>query len=186
MRKQLPKKEKQGRKLVVFITKEEFEKVFEKCEDKELKLSLLLAFEAGMRISEIVGFKRKDGSWKVPPLEKENVDMNSHTIRIISGKGNKDRVVPLPKRFNLVAYKMLPIKMARRTIQHNTTQLCKKVLGKNLSFHKFRHGFGSHLAGKGRPLHEIQQLMGHSRLDTTGIYLHANPKQAIEGARDAF
>jgi hypothetical protein len=29
-------------------------------------------------------------------------------------------------------------------------------------------------------------LAGHSRLDTTGIYLHANPKEAVEGARDVF
>jgi integrase len=49
-----------------------------------------------------------------------------------------------------------------------------------------RHGFGSHLASAGRPLHEIQMLMGHSSISTTGIYLHANPKAAIEGARDVF
>jgi len=43
-----------------------------------------------------------------------------------------------------------------------------------------------HTGRNGRPLHEIQMLMGHSRLDTTGIYLHANPRQAIEGAQNVF
>jgi len=61
-----------------------------------------------------------------------------------------------------------------------------KLLNKKISFHSLRHGFGSHLASMGRPIHEIQMLMGHSRMDTTGIYLHANPKAAVEGARELF
>ena len=60
------------------------------------------------------------------------------------------------------------------------------VLKKEITFHTLRHGFCSHLAEMGRPLHEIQMLAGHSRLDTTGIYLHANPKKAIQGATDVF
>jgi len=35
-------------------------------------------------------------------------------------------------------------------------------------------------------LHQVQMLMGHSRLDTTGIYLHANPKEAIDKAQELF
>jgi integrase len=185
LEKDTVKKERQGEKLIIYITQDEFEKVFNSCKDKEVRLSLLLAFESGLRISEIVGFKRKDGSWKVPPLTKDRINLIEHNIKIF-GKGNKERVVPLPKRFNLNAYNMLPLEIPRRTLQDKTMKLCNKVLNKKLSFHKFRHGFGSHLAGKGRPLHEIQYLMGHSRLDTTGIYLHSNPKQTIEAARDSF
>jgi len=81
---------------------------------------------------------------------------------------------------------MLPLTINRRPLQSFITELGRKVLDKKISFHTLRHGFGSHLAGSNRPLHEIQMLMGHSRLDTTGIYLHANPKKAIEGAREVF
>lgn len=121
---------------------------------------------------------------KIPKLTKENVEPAS--IRIISGKGNKDRIVPRPKRFNDKAKAMLPLTIKRRALQDFISKLGREVLHKEITFHTLRHGFGSHLAGQGRPLHEIQMLMGHSRLDTTGIYLHANPVKAVEGAREVF
>ena len=184
------------KKLPKVLTQEEFVKVFseatkqyQKIKGKrkktinEYRLAMLLGFEAGMRISEIVGLKEKV-EWKIQPLSKEQIGGNS--IRIISGKGAKDRIVPKPKRVNEKAVNMLPIKIGRRALQKYITALGLKVLNKHITFHTLRHGFGTHLAGSGRPLHEIQMLMGHSRLDTTGIYLHANPVKAIEGAQDAF
>jgi len=150
---------------------------------KEFRLCMILGFEGGMRISEIVGYKRKDGT-QINSLVKEQFEGNQ--IRIVDGKGNKDRIVPKPKRINETIISTLPIKIGRRALQKYITKLGKEVLNKHITFHTLRHGFGSHLAGSGRPLHEIQMLMGHSRLDTTGIYLHANPKQAIQGAQDVF
>lgn len=181
------------KKLPKIINQEEFEQLFEaatkrekaakskarKLTIKQYRIAMLLGFEAGLRISEIVGYIDR-----VPPLAKEQVEQ-SH-IRVISGKGEKDRMTPRPKRFNEVARQMLPLKIKRRALQLFVTTLGKEILNKPISFHTLRHGFGSHLAGQNRPLHEIQMLMGHARLDTTGIYLHANPKQAIEGARDVF
>lgn len=168
-------------KIPRIISQEEFEKLFEAEKNKEFKLAYLLGFEAGMRISEIVGYKDI-----VPRLEKDQIDMKQHNIRVISGKGQKDRVVPLPKRFNKNAYDLLPLMIPRRTLQGAITRLGKRVLGKDISFHTLRHGFGTHLSNEGRPISEIQYLLGHSRLDTTGIYLHTNPTKAIEGAREAF
>lgn len=172
------------RKLPKTITKEEFEIIFKAAskdkrkDKKQMMLAMLLGFEAGMRISEIVGLENK-----IPSLTKDNVDSSS--IRINQGKGKKDRIVPRPKRMNDAALKLLPLKIQRRTLQRYIQKLGFIHLGKHITFHTLRHGFGSHLA-QTRPLHEVQMLMGHSRLDTTGIYLHANPKKAIEGAREVF
>jgi len=169
------------KKLPKIISQEEFEKVLKATEKKEYKVAFLLGFESGLRLSEIVGFKDK-----VPKLSKENVSLEQNTIRVISGKGGKDRIVPLPKRFNINALKLLPLKMSRRSLQSKITEIGEEVLNKKITFHTLRHGFGSHLAGKGMPLHQIQMLMGHSRLDTTGIYLHANPKESIDKSRELF
>ena len=169
-------------------------------------ISMVLGFGAGMRISEIVGFEgeskrrkdRKDPKSEIiqkdttiPKLTADRLENNM--IRIIAGKGQKDRITLLPGKLLLRAginreelKKNLPLRVSRRAIQLYIEQLGNKVLGKNISFHKLRHGFGSTLAGANRPLHEIQMLMGHSRLDTTGIYLHANPQSAIKGAEDVF
>jgi len=75
---------------------------------------------------------------------------------------------------------LLPIKIPRRTVQYRFTQLSKKILGKRMSFHTLRHGFGNYQANVlNVPLPIVQQMMGHSRLDTTGIYTKANPEHAI-------
>lgn len=168
------------KRLPKIISQEEFEKIFAAEKNKEYKLAFLLGFEAGLRISEIVGWKDK-----IKPLASEQIDLSGNTIKIL-GKGGKERIVPLPNRVNTNALKLLPIKLSRRALQWEIKKLGREILNKDISFHTLRHGFGSHLAGKGRPLHEIQMLMGHSRLDTTGIYLHANPKQAVDGAKAAF
>ena len=172
------------KKIPKILSQEEFELLYKMARVKkgvpgiELRIAMLLGFEAGMRISEIVGYLNR-----VPPLTKDKIEDAS--IRIESGKGKKDRIVPRPKRLHDGLKKFFPLKINRRTLQRQVTVLGKIVLGKDITFHTLRHGFGSHLA-QTRPLHEVQMLMGHSRLDTTGVYLHANPKQAIDGARDVF
>lgn len=191
LKKQLPRKKARGRKLPDFITFEEYNKFLKGLNDRKLEkeytLCAVLGFEAGMRLSEMVGYKNnKSNEWIVPPLIKEQIDLQRHTIKIISGKGGKDRIVPLPKSFNERALKLIPITKNRRTIQRFFSKYTKLILGRNLSIHKFRHGFGSRLANQNVPIHQIQMWMGHSRLDTTGIYLHANPKQAVDGAREVF
>lgn len=181
------------KKLPKIITKEEFEQIFteayisenktkkklRKNRIRKYRIAMLLGFEAGMRISEIVGLEGR-----VPELNKSNIEKEA--IRIIEGKGKKDRVVPKPKRLNDKAIKLLPLNIKRRALQSFVTKLGKNVLKKKITFHTLRHGFASHLVNNNIPLHEVQMLMGHSRLDTTGIYLHANPKKAIKSARESF
>lgn len=176
-----------GKKLPKIINQEEFELILSKVDNvkritsrrkKEYKIAMVLGFEAGMRISEIVGFKDK-----IPALDKPQIE--AAQIRIL-GKGGKERVVPRPKRINATVLKFLPLKIKRRSLQKFVTDLGEKHLKRKITFHTLRHGFCSHLAGSGTPLHEIQMFAGHSRLDTTGIYLHANPKEAIEKARELF
>ena len=180
------------KKLPNFVTQEEFEQLFEaliklerkstKARAKRLKqyrIAILLGFEGGLRISEVIG-------WPLGEIPKLTKDMVSEVSIKLKGKRGKERVVPRPRRFSDKAKEMLPLKISRRPLQRFITKLGDEVLHRHISFHTMRHGFGSHLAGEGRPLHEIQMLMGHSRLDTTGIYLHANPKIAVEKAREVF
>jgi len=48
-----------AQKRIDYISFEEFQKVYDACKDKKLKLCILLGFGSGLRISEIVGYKRK-------------------------------------------------------------------------------------------------------------------------------
>ena len=173
-------------KLIKYVEFKDFQKLYSRCKNKKLRLSILLGFGSGLRISEIVGFKRRDGSI-IPPLTSENVDLSKHQIKIINAKGKKWRITITPPLLNESMLKLLPLKIKRRTLQYQFKVLSKKVLNKNLSFHSLRHGFGNYQANVLKiPLPIVQGLMGHSRLDTTGIYTKVNPEHAIKTSWEAM
>lgn len=169
-----------AQKLVKFIDLEDFEKILKAEKDKRFKLAYVLGFGSGLRISEIVGYE------SIKPLTKEQVDLEKHQIRII-GKGDKERITVTNPWLNKTNIEMLPLNIPRRTLQGRFTRLCGRVLGKKLNFHTLRHGFGNFMANtKNIPLPMVQQMLGHSRLDTTGIYTKANPIKTIQTAWESF
>jgi len=169
-----------AQKLVKFIEIEEFRKVLAAEKNRELKLAYSLAFGSGLRISEIVGYN------KIKPLQEGQIDLERHQIKIL-GKRDKERITVTSPWLNKTNIKLLPLQVTRRTLQRRFTNLCKNVLGRKLNFHTLRHGFGNYMANeKGVPLPMVQQMLGHSRLDTTGIYTKANPIKTIERAWEVF
>jgi len=128
-----------SKKLPNFVTQEEFERIFSeviRLEKKtsalkrkrlrQYRIAMLLGFEAGMRISEIVG-------WKViPKLKKENI--SDVSIRIL-GKGGKERIVPRPRRLSDKAVEMLPLAVSRRALQAFVEKLGKDILKRHIGFH---------------------------------------------------
>jgi len=124
--------------------------------------------------------------WQIPPLSPLKVDLVKHQIRIDNAKGNKWRVTVTPPTLTEEYIKLLPLKQddgkpyPMRTIQYQFGVLAFEALGKKMSVHILRHGFGNYQANILKiPLAQVQALMGHSRLDTTGIYTKVNPEEAI-------
>jgi len=170
-----------SQKLVRFITMEEGKKLISKERDKKFKLAYALALGSGLRISEVLGYKDK-----IKPLTKEQIDLDTHSIRIF-GKGGKERITVTSPMLNEKNIKMLPLKINRRKIQRRIKVLGEKILGKEITFHTLRHGFANFMANvKNVPLPMVQQMLGHSRLDTTGIYTKSNPIQSINTAWEKF
>ena len=129
---------------------------------------------------------KENGEWKIKPLEQDQIDLQRHQIKVF-GKGSKERITCTSPGLNSTNIKLLPIKIPRRTVQHHITQISKKVLGKKISAHTFRHGFGNFMVNEkelAMPL--VQAMMGHSRIDTTGIYTKANPVQATNAGWGAW
>jgi len=181
---------------IEFISFEEFQKIYKACKDKQLKLAMLLGFGSGLRISEIIGFQRKykfkkkerfDDNTFIPPLTADKIDLDKHQIRIDEAKGGKWRITITSPALKPEHLKLLPIDIPRRTLQNRFKALAKKVLGKNLSFHILRHGFGNHMVNDLKlPLPMVQQYMGHSSIAVTGVYAKANPEHAINEAWKAM
>jgi integrase len=172
-------------KLITFIKEEEFVKLLKAETKKEFKLAYLFGFGSGLRISEIIGYKRKTGE-EIKPLTAEQIDLQAKTIKVIGGKGMKDRIVPLFPNFKEEYLKMLPLGIKRTTLQTHFKVLCKRVLGRNSNFHQLRHGFGVWATKKRIPMPFIQHAMGHSRLDTTGIYTAASPEDMLDAFKKGW
>jgi len=174
-------------KLIRFISTEEFRKILKAEKDNNYKLSYVLAFGSGLRISEIVG-PAKNSNQEIKPLTREQVDLQSRQIRVF-GKGGKERITVINPMFPIreSMLRLLPLKINRRTLQARFKRLCEKVLKRSLNFHTLRHGFANHLINERNiPLPMVQGFGGWARLDTVGIYAKANPAAAVNKVWEGF
>lgn len=152
-----------------------------------------LLYGAGLRLNELRLLKVK------------SIDSQAMQIKVVQGKGSKDRFTILPqyiledlrkyyqqnrpKEFLFEGY--IPNKpMHERAIGHAVTQ-CMKVAGfkdKGFSAHTLRHSFATHLLDGGCDIHTIKELLGHTKLETTMIYLHLqqSKRAAIVSPLDAI
>lgn len=142
------------------------------------RLVLELLYGAGLRVSELAG------------LDYGAIDFRRGVARI-RGKGNKERLCPLGKIAMLVLQKFKeefaplcgredPVVLGnrKRRIQVRQVQLLVKKylalagLPLDLTPHKIRHSFATHLLNHGADLRLVQDLLGHASLSTTQVYTH--------------
>lgn len=167
-------------KLPTGLNEEEFIKLIQSTNKDRFKVAFLLGFGSGLRVSEIVNLKR------------ENINIKERRIFISAGKGEKDRVVPLPKGFKDKYLSLLPLPFKNTNTGIRSLELAfkssirKAGLNDNLHFHSLRHSFAQNCIKKGIPLNQIQLLMGHSNLATTSIYMKARPDEALKSYEDLF
>ncbi len=157
---------------------------------------LEVLYASGMRVRELVGL----------PME---AIMREQKHIFITGKGNKERIVPLNENACIALAKWRDIREklypradrnrwlfpARTKEGHLTRGVFFKELKKlarligldehKVSPHVFRHSFASHLIAHDADLRSVQKLLGHSDIATTEIYTHILPnrlKKIVEKA----
>lgn len=139
------------------------------------RLLILLLYSTGMRVSEVLS------------VRINMIDFDDCTIRII-GKGNKERIVPvdkgvieLIKSLHITDYIFKSHKTGKVITRQRVFQLIKKLgteIGvTDLSPHKIRHSFATHMLNNGANIFTIQNLLGHSDISTTEIYTHVSDKK---------
>jgi len=138
-------------------------------------------YATGLRVSELVG------------LKLTAVNLNDGVLRV-TGKGNKDRLVPLGeesvqwlKRYMTDARPLLLEKnlsdavfvtargggMTRQAFWYLIKRRALAAgITRPLSPHTLRHAFATHLLNHGADLRVVQMLLGHSDISTTQIYTH--------------
>jgi len=136
---------------------------------------LELFYSTGIRLSELVG------------LDVRDLDPITESVRVL-GKGGKERMVPVgtPALEAVSRYRSqagvhsgpLFLNKSRRRLSGRSVWLAMKKylaiagLPADLSPHKLRHTFATHLLDAGADLRSVQTLLGHANLSTTQIYTH--------------
>lgn len=162
------------RKIPETISEEELIKIVTSEKDNKKRLAYLLGFYQAMRVSEVI------------KLLPENIELNSHIIKIKQAKGEKDRNIPIVKPLKLreneivLALKHLPIDIGVRALQIAFKRKAKEVLEKDLHFHTLRHSGATWLLNKKKwDIRQVQRFLGHSKIQTTEIYTHVSPSDLV-------
>lgn len=136
-----------------------------------------LFYSSGVRLEECSRIKITD------------IDSKNMRIKVVQGKGKKDRYTLLsPTALNTLRHYFRKHRpntylfegqtkgksMHCRSIQHCVEQAMKQadLRHKSYNVHTLRHSFATHLLDTGTDLHTIKELLGHSKIETTMIYLH--------------
>ena len=140
---------------------------------------------------------------EVQNLMVEDVDLINLNIKVIQGKGKKDRMVPIPaglanemkeylgprREGLLVKGRGKAQKLSDRHIRRIVKSYAKAANVRKyeeIHPHTLRHSYATHLQNSGVPLNIIQNLLGHERIETTTIYTHMGVEQAREWVGKAF
>ena len=182
---------KLGRKLPDILSETEINKIIDSVDlslpnGERNKAILEALYGCGLRVSELVGLKISD------------LHFNEGIISI-TGKGNKQRLVPIVKSARNQIKRYIKEVRVHIKIQKDAEdivflnkrggKLSRQMIflivkrqaefagiRKDISPHTFRHSFATHLVQNGADLRAVQDLLGHSSIITTEIYTHLDSK----------
>ncbi|MGA2140988.1 MAG: tyrosine recombinase XerC [Brevinematales bacterium] len=145
------------------------------------KAIVVLLYASGLRVSELTG------------LDLGEIDFGEGVI-LVTGKGNKQRIVPagatallMMKKYLAVRRELAPktgdtgalflTKSGKRIQDRMIRYIINRYIGelsiqKHVSPHTLRHTFATHLLQNGAGIRVIQEMLGHESLSTTQIYTH--------------
>jgi len=173
------KRPKKKRKLPNVYSEEEIQLLLKAPTNLKHKCMLMLVYSGGLRRSEVLN------------LKVEDLNFDRKTIFVHNGKGGKDRYTI----FSVAAQKYVREYLKQNQPKHHLFEgqyggkysessiqkvfdaaRKKSKVRRNVTIHGLRHSCATHLTERGVPLHVVQELLGHSSIKSTEIYLHISNK----------
>ena len=156
------------------------------------KLIFEFLYGTGARISELVN------------TDLDDIDIESNIVKIRFGKGSKQRIIPLGKQLKIAINNYLTrernalasskkscnslllnsrgARLSRQSIWEVINKIALENNLAELTPHTLRHAFATHLLEGGADVRVVQELLGHSSVNTTQIYTHIT----VERLREVF
>jgi integrase/recombinase XerD len=155
--------------------------------------ALLELLYSGLRITEALAITPQD------------INAQDGYVKVRSGKGGRDRLVPVGNKAIEALGRYINAKAARylsplpslfvsyrgKPLTRTAFWLRLKIIarrmgiGKRLYPHLLRHGFATDMLNRGCDLKVLQEMLGHQNLSTTSIYLHPTAQHLIQAHRRA-
>ncbi len=169
---------KVSKNLPIFLNYGEIRALLNSSENLRDRVIMQLLYATGLRVSELCNLNIKD-------IEEEKIFVHL-------GKGSKDRVVFIDENTKKLVDEYIQTRgdtedvlivnkngkrISQRSIQNIIKKYAKKAkINKKISPHTLRHTFATHLLQNGADIVVIKDLLGHSNLSTTQIYIHVTNK----------
>lgn len=170
---------KKPRKLPTVLTKGQIWKIINAPENKKHRLILMATYSAGLRAGEVIA------------LKPEHIDSQRMLIKVVDGKGRKDRYTLLsekfleelrqyyrtyrPKQYLFTSSYKGKASLSYESVREIYNKARKKAgIKRGAGMHTLRHSFATHLLQDGYDIRKIHVLLGHSLLSTTMIYVHVS------------
>ena len=167
---------KKDAKLPSIFNKDELRRLFNAPALHKHRVLLMLIYSAGLRSSEVINLKISD------------IDFERRSIHIRRSKYNKDRMVPLSEYMAVGLQKYIVLERPLTWLFNGKTlgspysakaiswimREAVKAAGidKDVTVHTLRHSYATHLIEDGLNIVTVKDLLGHSKIETTMIYLH--------------
>lgn len=165
------------------VSEEKILKTLLTTENLKHKTILMLAYSAGLRVSEVLNIKLS------------HINSERKQLLIEKSKGKKDRYVPIGnyllellkiyyKEFKPQNY-LFEGQFGNQKYSSRSAQIIFKEAMKKcgapstLSFHSLRHSYATHLLEAGTDIKYIQELLGHNDIKTTLRYTHVSQKELM-------
>lgn len=192
---------KRRRRLPVVLSFPEVQQLLGLVREPVPRMCLTTIYSCGLRVSEGTHLKVRD------------IDSKRMQVYVRYGKGNKDRLVPLPDRTLellrdywkqhrprscsrswLFPDRRKPGEPLNRRYTYHVLKAALRVSGipKNANVHTLRHSYATHLLEAGVDLRVIQEILGHKSPKTTAIYTHLTQKlldglkKTLDGLMDSL
>ncbi len=170
------------RSLPAYIEDEQIERILNAIDNKKTHKGTI------ERDHLLVEMDAKTGLRRAEMANLEGRDVHPDCVVVRSGKGDKDRIVPLApaigKKLNAFVKGMKPsekvFKLSAPSISMKIKKFARKAGYEDFHAHSLRHKFATDLLERGADLRVVQELLGHENLSTTQVYLAVTSERMRE------